>query len=903
MVRAVLDERRAVGWGIETGDVWCQVTAPQPVRRVQGWKLHVSATRLSAPEMLYRAADVLVDGDCMFKFAKDLETVAEMTSAQYDRAQCGKFLTAYPRDDVHFRDLAAALDAATAGLPGPAVLTDRPYRPGGVVSYRYGAFDGVTVFTDDGVFEPRIRTPDGGTEPDLRQPWFCPPEWAELPLPGEPGRPAVVGKPAEVLLAGRYVVREAIRHSARGGVYRALDRRTGSTVIVKQARAHVGSGLTGEDARERQRHEVASLRKLAGLAPEVVEHVAEDGHSFLVEELVAGEPLLAWVRRRHTDPDSTGGLSVDRAVGLARSLTELLTAVHARGLVYQDLSPNNLLVTDDEQVRLVDAEWAAAPGSWTRWAYTPGFGAPEQRLRPYEGVVQGDAVDRFSLGAVLFHLATGMVPLLPADEEAERSLLERLRGLVPLLRMDRPAFAVLEPVIEGLTRHEPERRWSLDRVREHLSGPPVGPERTPGAKKARLRPNAAGDPVVRLTEGQCARAVDDGIRHLARSMADPEGPAERLWSIGDFGDRTDPCSVQHGAAGVLSLLSRASALPGHREARELAVRVAAWVAARRTAVPRLLPGLYFGRSGTAWALEEAGLALGDQGLREQAAELALSVPTRWPNPDVCHGVAGSGLTQLRFWHTTGTHRFLDRARECADALAEAADHSTGQVLWPVPPDIDSTLAGIRYLGFAHGVAGVGTFLLAAGRATGEQRYLDLAEAAGETLATEAERGPWGARWRADIGDKRGTGMLHHWCSGASGVGTFLLRLWDHTGDPAQLRLAEEAAAAVRRAVWEGGNSVCHGLAGDAHYLLDVAEAVPDGPYRAWAEEAAVVMYSRHALAGDLLLLPDDSGIGLRGDQQTGFGGQLDFLLRLVHGGTRPWMVDTSPLGAAGRKGV
>ncbi|BBB01883.1 hypothetical protein RVR_10546 [Actinacidiphila reveromycinica] len=54
-VLAALDER---DWKVEDDGVWCRVTPPRHTSRVQGWKLHVSTTRLSAPEVPHRAAGV-----------------------------------------------------------------------------------------------------------------------------------------------------------------------------------------------------------------------------------------------------------------------------------------------------------------------------------------------------------------------------------------------------------------------------------------------------------------------------------------------------------------------------------------------------------------------------------------------------------------------------------------------------------------------------------------------------------------------------------------------------------------------------------------------------------------------------------------------------------------------------
>src|SRR6185436_16411309 len=161
--------------------------------------------------------------------------------------------------------------------------------------------------------------------------------------------------------------------------------------------------------------------------------------------------------------------------------------------------------------------------------------------------------------------------------------------------------------------------------------------------------------------------------------------------------------------------------------------------------------------------------------------------------------------------------------------------------------------------------------------------------AGQTLARAAEHGPWGVRWRNDRSDPPGTGMLYHVCSGAAGVGTFLLRLWQATGDPVARELAEQAATAVYRTRWSANSAACHGLAGNGQFLLDMASAL-DGPYQGWAEELAVCLFARHALRDGRMLVPDESSSRFAIDYQIGLTGVLGFLIRLRHGGPHPWLV-------------
>jgi hypothetical protein len=119
IVRAVIARLGAVDRQVREDGFWCQVTGSAQLERVQGWKLHLSATPLSAPMVLHAASQVLVAQGCQFKFAKDLDRVTELTSVRYDRAQAGKFITAYPVDEEQFHRLAAQLCDVTAGMPGP----------------------------------------------------------------------------------------------------------------------------------------------------------------------------------------------------------------------------------------------------------------------------------------------------------------------------------------------------------------------------------------------------------------------------------------------------------------------------------------------------------------------------------------------------------------------------------------------------------------------------------------------------------------------------------------------------------------------------------------------------------------------------------------------------------------
>lgn len=914
IVEGVLHRADAKDWTVRAGAFWCSVRPDGHESDEQGWKLHLSATPLSAALVLTVASEVLIEERASFKFAGTVERITELTGGQADRGSGGKFITVYPDGPDHFRRLARRLHEATDGLRGPGILSDRRYRPDSLVHYRYGVFNGVRTMTNDGSVEVRLRRPDGGLEEDRRKAWVTTPAWAPepfpLPVPEPPAAPARTAAPVPatttakppapakrtvVLLNGRYTVSKAIRHAYKGGVYFATDRDTRQDVVIKEARPHVGVRIDGTDLQDTLRYEAGMLDLLAplGFTPRAIETFAQGGNLFLVQEQVTGQTLRKWV-----SGNPCPGMA--EFLHLAHQILDVVAGVHGTGHVLRDLSPNNLMVTSDGRVRLIDVELLAPQGVPTRRGYTPGYAGPELTsltgraftTPEYEG-------DLYSLGAVLLYLATGVDPLLPADIPDPRPADERIRALAVLAVADRPWAAPLLPALLALCSADPAGRWELTRVRDFLTE-----LRTAGATPAAGsgRTDSAGSPDVRIGASQRDRLISDGLTHMLRTRG--TGREGHLWPLSGFGASTDPLNVQYGAAGALAVMTRGAAAAGSGAGlRDGVAEVTEWIRERlsdpgagRTADGVTLPGLHFGRSGTAWALLDSARLLGDDAVAETAIRLALDVPVDWPNRDICHGAAGAGMTQLHFWRTTGQTAFRDRVVACGETLLAAAENHPGGVIWPIPATFDSQLAGARHFGFAHGVAGIGAFLLAAGRATGREDFVRMAHTAGDTLAEAAQVENGQAWWPADakLSDASRT---PHWCTGASGVGTFLIRLWQATGQARYRDLAELGAATVRGTMWQASPAACHGLSGNAEFLLDMAAALDEPRYLRWATELAACIHARAAVRDGLLVVPDETLEGISIGYGTGLAGAVGMLLRLRDGGSRLWMPDSLSLPA------
>ncbi|MGW6243689.1 class IV lanthionine synthetase LanL [Streptomyces roseolus] len=880
--RALIATDTGGRWTTGSDDMWCRVTPLDGEQRPQGWKLHVSATAASAPAVLLKSLEVLLPDSSGFKFARSLERVGALNSRATPRGSSGKFLTVYPRSDADAARLAAELHRATAGLAGPRILSDQQYAADSLVHYRYGAFVGRRRLSDDGLLVWYFEDPDGNPVEDRRTGRYTPPEWAVSPFPAPAHVPSPAPPPAApdpVVVGGRFAVREAIRHTNKGGVYRGSDVRTGAPVVIKETRPHVEADASGSDVRDWLRAEARALEKLrgSGLAPEPLALFEHGGHLFLAQEEVPGVPLRTWVAERFRD---TGGerYGAEATAQVAR-LVDLVAEAHAHGCVLRDFTPGNVMVRPDGELRLIDLELAvlADDAALPTRVGTPGFSAPERLV---DAPVSPTA-DYYSLGATVCFVLAGKVPNLLAEEPQDRPVEERLAEWLDACLVSVRLPDGMRELILGLMRDDPDARWDPARAREALARMAAGPAAraprpsSPGSTPSAAPAAAGGDAI--------GTAVEGIVRHLVDTMTPDDD--HRLWPVSTLAGETDPCTVQQGAAGVLAVLTRYFELTGDPRLPGPLAAAGRWIA-DRTDPRSARPGLHFGTGGTAWALYEAGRAVEDGALVDHALALAVAPQERTPSHDITHGTAGSGMARAHLWRRTGDPRLAALVGEAADRLAEAARREATGVSWPVPAEAVAQEAGKRYLGFAHGSSGIGCFLLAATSVTGRPVHRELAVAAGEHLVAHAVDVGGAAQWPAQTGD---VPTAPYWCHGSAGIGSFLVRLWRATGDDRYGDLARAAGRAVVERASRAALTQCHGLAGNGDFLLDLADATGDPVHRARAGDLARLLVAERSRRGDHVVFPNEYGEVSTG-WSDGSAGILAFLLRVRHTEPRHWMV-------------
>jgi hypothetical protein len=347
----------------ESGDVW--IFARPAKRRIgrQGWKLHISSHEDGAEATLYRALPVLISGRVPFKVLGNKSWLGDINGGGGGLSQIGKFVTVYCADDAELTTIGWRLVEATRGLVGPTIRSDRAVVPGGVIYYRFGAFESRRMQTKLGEICLALTAPNGSVVPDRRRPFYHQPSWVEDPFHKDNERPS---NPAATLIAQRYQPVETISHTAHYLVQLALDVDNLRTYVLKRA------GVRGSAAL-RLRREAKLLAKLAGHAgfPTLYELITEPSEIIVAMSMVPGESLEQRVRGAATEGRI---LEARQIVQLGVSLAKALTTLHEQGFTHGDVKTSNVYVGDDWTSCLIDLDLAqkigrrdAPPNAGTAW--------------------------------------------------------------------------------------------------------------------------------------------------------------------------------------------------------------------------------------------------------------------------------------------------------------------------------------------------------------------------------------------------------------------------------------------------------------------------------------------------------------------------------------------------------
>lgn len=248
-----------------------------------------------------------------------------------------------------------------------------------------------------------------------------------------------------------YEVIERLGAGSMGTVFKARDKKLGRIVALKVLKPSLARNEKYVERLRREARIVASLNHPNIVAGFDLGH--EGGYHFFVMECVEGSSLRELL-------ESWGQFDEERVLEVAIQITAALDHAFKRGVIHRDIKPANVLIDADNTVKLTDMGLAKGPENLelTRQGAmvgTPQYVSPEQAQSPQDVDVRSDL---YSLGATLFHMATGQPPFRAASMGAV---------LQKVLHERAPSAAGVNPelsdglslVIRKLLNKDPARRY------------------------------------------------------------------------------------------------------------------------------------------------------------------------------------------------------------------------------------------------------------------------------------------------------------------------------------------------------------------------------------------------------------------------------------------------------------
>ena len=253
------------------------------------------------------------------------------------------------------------------------------------------------------------------------------------------------------ILHNRYEIVKLIHTGGMGYVYLAKDRTLfDRSCIVKQVKERIQS-----DEHQKKLEEEA-LRMSRLNHPEIAmifDHFVEDRYYYVVMEYITGDTLSEVYKKRQ------GRLSERQVVNWAISICDVLGYLHAQGILHRDISPDNIMLTEEGTIKFIDfgtlreARYIAAGNTAGMGKY--GYTAPEQ----WEGRPTPQS-DIFALGATLYYLLTGFLPISKSYKSGKGPQKEDQNPHFPPIRSQDPDISArLEAVLIKALQTKAERRY------------------------------------------------------------------------------------------------------------------------------------------------------------------------------------------------------------------------------------------------------------------------------------------------------------------------------------------------------------------------------------------------------------------------------------------------------------
>ena len=289
------------------------------------------------------------------------------------------------------------------------------------------------------------------------------------------------GLQPQTILNGKYLVGKVIGEGGFGITYIAYDLVLKNRVAIKEyfpsdlatRDTSLGSQtaltvLTGSKEEQykkgierfiREAENLAKFNNLDGIVS-VKEFFYENNTAYMVMEYIDGVTLSKYLE------DNGGKLPYTTVLEMIKPVMESLEKVHSAGIIHRDISPDNIMLTTDGKLKLIDFGAARLVDNNDVKSLTVilkhGY-APEEQYHP-DGK-QGPWTDVYALSATMYRMITGIVPQESTDRILNGDKVEKVKKLVPEI-----SLKVSDAIMHGLEVSNSSRTKSISEFIGEIEG-------------------------------------------------------------------------------------------------------------------------------------------------------------------------------------------------------------------------------------------------------------------------------------------------------------------------------------------------------------------------------------------------------------------------------------------------
>ncbi|MFQ5824730.1 MAG: protein kinase [bacterium] len=216
----------------------------------------------------------------------------------------------------------------------------------------------------------------------------------------------ILGGIKQVKRIGRYILEKEIGRGSMGHIYKAWDPKLDRTVVIKQVAFDFSTKSHEIDKlKERMFREARAAGSLNHPNIVIIYDVdEEEDFSYIVMEYLQGEDLKFLL-------ETQGKFEILRTIRIISQICNALNYAHQNGIVHCDIKPSNIILIDNDKVKVADFGIAKLPqfGTLTQTGNiigTPFYMSPEQ----IAGKKVDGRSDIFSVGVLLYEMLTGIRP-------------------------------------------------------------------------------------------------------------------------------------------------------------------------------------------------------------------------------------------------------------------------------------------------------------------------------------------------------------------------------------------------------------------------------------------------------------------------------------------------------------